>query len=349
MINSIHIKNFQKHKDLKLEFTDGINVITGESDAGKSAVIRALRWVLENRPSGNKFKTKGTAPSTSVNVDLVINDEEITRTKSTSKNEYFFQGETFKAMGSDVPEPIISFTNVSSLNIQRQLDDHFLFQYPDSKVSKMINDVSGMEEVVLALEETNRRVRKSKSEEEFLCELIDEKEKEISKLIKYEKFEDKIDSISSKIKRVGKKEEKVEKLRKLLIQAKKIQEGKIHKNVFKKILGKYQDLLEMYDKLEPKVELSERLIKTVGKYRSLDNEPRIKFGPIDTAVERIKAKKKVIEKKESSLFSLEKKIEAYKNLEENSKDTKEKIKEMEESISIMKKKFKVCPVCNKGW
>ena len=39
MISSVHIKNFQKHKDLSLEFTPGINVITGKSDAGKSADI----------------------------------------------------------------------------------------------------------------------------------------------------------------------------------------------------------------------------------------------------------------------------------------------------------------------
>ena len=159
--------------------------------------------MLENRPSGNKFKSKGTAPSTSVNVDLVINNEEISRTKSTSKNEYFFKGEAYKAMGSDVPEPISDFTNISSLNIQRQFDEHFLFQYPDSKVSKMINDVSGMEEIVLALEETNRRVRKGKSEEEFICELIDEKEKEIQKLTKYEIFESKISRIKKSIKKLS--------------------------------------------------------------------------------------------------------------------------------------------------
>ena len=349
MITSVHIKNFQKHKDLNIEFTDGINVITGESDAGKSAVIRALRWVLENRPSGSKFKTKGTAPSTSVNVDLVLDGEEITRTKSNSKNEYFFKGETFKAMGSDVPEPISSFTNISSLNIQRQFDEHFLFQYPDSKVSKMINDVSGMEEIVLALEETNRRVRKAKGEEEFLCELIDEKEKEIAELSRYEKFQDKISKISSKIKRVGAKEEKFEKLRKLLIQAKKIQEEKIHRNVFNKILSRYNEVVEISYQLIPKINETKRLRKTIDSYRSLDNEPKIKFEPIDKRIKNLMEKKQSIEKKERSSFSLEKKIEAYTVLEENSKETKEKIDKLESSVSTMKNKLKVCPVCNKRW
>lgn len=349
MISSVHIKNFQKHKDLSLEFTPGINVITGKSDAGKSAVIRAIRWVLENRPSGNKFKSKGTAPSTSVNVDLVINNEEISRTKSTSKNEYFFKGETYKAMGSDVPEPISDFTNISSLNIQRQFDEHFLFQYPDSKVSKMINDVSGMEEIVLALEETNRRVRKGKSEEEFICELIDEKEKEIQKLTKYEIFESKIFRIKRSIKKLEKKEYKVEKLRKLLVQAKKIQKEKIHRNILNKIIKGYHNVIEISYQLIPKIESTERLKKAIDRYRILDNEPKINFSKIDSKVSDLVKKKRQLEKKINQEFNLEKKIESYKNLSNRSDELSEEIKELEKSIAILKKKLKVCPTCNKEW
>jgi DNA repair exonuclease SbcCD ATPase subunit len=349
MIESAHIKNFQKHKDLKIEFTEGINVITGESDAGKSAVIRALRWVLENRPSGNKFKTKGTAPSTSVNVEIIIDGEEISRTKSTSKNEYFFQGETFKAMGSEVPEPISNFTNISSLNIQRQFDEHFLFQYPDSKVSKMINDVSGMEEIIHALEETNRRVRKGKSEEEFLCELIDEKEKEINKLSKYEIFESKIKKIKRKIDNICDKEEVVEKLRKLLIQTKKIQEEKIHKNVLNKITEKYFEVVEVSYQLVPKIESTNRLKKSIDRYRSLENEPKIKFVPIDLKIQEIKKSKIKLEKKDKDLFSLKKKIEAYTILNEDSLSVSKKLEDLENKIGDLKKRLKICPVCNKRW
>ncbi len=349
MITSVHIKNFQKHKDLKLEFTNGINVITGESDTGKSAVIRALRWVLENRPSGNKFKTKGTAPSTSVNVDLIIDGEEITRTKSTSKNEYFFQGETFKAMGSDVPESISNFTNISSLNIQRQFDEHFLFQYPDSKVSKMINDVSGMEEIIHALEETNRRVRKAKSEEEFICDLVDEKEKEIQKLSSYEKLESRVLGISSKMKKLESKEEDFEKLRKLLIQAKRVQEEKLHKNVLGKVIKVYQDIVGITYQLVPKINSTKRLGKSIDSYRILSNEPKIKFKPIDGLMSQINKQRKIIEKKERDISSLEKKISTYKNLDESSVETGLNIQELDKAVHSLKKRLKVCPMCNKEW
>lgn len=48
MISKITIRNFQTHKKSELEFTDGVNLIVGSSDNGKSSVIRAFRWLAEN-------------------------------------------------------------------------------------------------------------------------------------------------------------------------------------------------------------------------------------------------------------------------------------------------------------
>ncbi len=349
MISSVSIKNFQKHKNLEIEFVTGINVITGKTDTGKSSIIRALRWVLENRPSGAKFKTKKTAPSTSVNVDLVINDETITRTRSTSKNEYFFQGEAYKAMGSDVPEPIANFTGITPLNIQRQLDDHFLFQYPDSKVSKMINDVSGMEEIMLALEETNRRVRRAKSDEEFICELIDEKEKDIQKLSKLDDVSEEVYAIRKQISRTEKKEMKVERIRKILISAKKIKEAKLHGNILSKVLENYKTVLKISKTLEPKQDRVSRLGKYIDKYRYLENEPIIKFAPIDSRMKQIKELKSLLLKKEDQVYKLESSIKSYKTLDEKYSSNSEELKELSSELSKLKKKLKVCPTCRKEW
>ena len=52
MIHSIKIQNIQSHKDTQLEFNPGINAIVGSSNNGKSAILRALYWVVYNRPLG---------------------------------------------------------------------------------------------------------------------------------------------------------------------------------------------------------------------------------------------------------------------------------------------------------
>ena len=51
-IKKIIIDNFQSHEHTEIEFGPGLNVIVGPSDYGKSAVVRALRWVLYNEPRG---------------------------------------------------------------------------------------------------------------------------------------------------------------------------------------------------------------------------------------------------------------------------------------------------------
>jgi exonuclease SbcC len=52
MITQLNITNFQSHVKSVLKLSPGINVICGPSDSGKSAIIRGLRWVIENQPTG---------------------------------------------------------------------------------------------------------------------------------------------------------------------------------------------------------------------------------------------------------------------------------------------------------
>ena len=42
MIKKLHLKNCQSHKDSLLEFSPRLNVFVGDTDSGKSAIIRGL-------------------------------------------------------------------------------------------------------------------------------------------------------------------------------------------------------------------------------------------------------------------------------------------------------------------
>jgi chromosome segregation ATPase len=48
MLKSLRIINFESHKDTTINFTDGFNVIIGQSDGGKSSIIRAIAAVCYN-------------------------------------------------------------------------------------------------------------------------------------------------------------------------------------------------------------------------------------------------------------------------------------------------------------
>lgn len=52
--------NFQSHADTEIRPAAGFNVIVGESHNGKSAILRGVRWVAENKPSGKSMIRIGT-------------------------------------------------------------------------------------------------------------------------------------------------------------------------------------------------------------------------------------------------------------------------------------------------
>lgn len=68
-IKSVELKNFQSHEDTRVEFSDGFNIILGESRQGKTSIMRAIRWVLENKPTGNAMIRNG-ADSAFVTLEL---------------------------------------------------------------------------------------------------------------------------------------------------------------------------------------------------------------------------------------------------------------------------------------
>ena len=49
MIRYLSIKNFATIENTEIEFNDGLNIITGETGAGKSIVIEAVSLALGSR------------------------------------------------------------------------------------------------------------------------------------------------------------------------------------------------------------------------------------------------------------------------------------------------------------
>lgn len=57
MLKEISIKNFAIIDDIKIEFTEGLNLLTGETGSGKSIIIEALGIVLGGRSSKDIIRT----------------------------------------------------------------------------------------------------------------------------------------------------------------------------------------------------------------------------------------------------------------------------------------------------
>ncbi len=57
MLKELNIKNFAIIDQLRVEFGPGLNVLTGETGAGKSIVVDALGLVLGHRASGDLIRS----------------------------------------------------------------------------------------------------------------------------------------------------------------------------------------------------------------------------------------------------------------------------------------------------
>jgi len=69
MIDAIELKDWEGHKESVLELSDTVTVILGRSHNGKSSIIRAIDWVLNNRPVSTVYFPRGKKkPESSVSI-----------------------------------------------------------------------------------------------------------------------------------------------------------------------------------------------------------------------------------------------------------------------------------------
>lgn len=169
MIRSVHIENFQGHVDSTLEFTDGVNVIVGDTCSGKTSVLRAIKWVVENRPRGTEFITRTKQQGKRkvfppCRVTITTDKGRVARVREKGFNGYIIQkaGEDerrFKEVGATVPEEIRDVLNFDAINTQEQLADFFLMMESPGQISKYVSSLLGLEVVDeaarLAKAETN--------------------------------------------------------------------------------------------------------------------------------------------------------------------------------------------------
>lgn len=152
MFKTLEIRNFQSHKNTKIDFSSGVNVITGSSNSGKTAILRSLNWIINNRPRGTSFIRRGQKKS---EVVLFVGDNTvetgISRHRSDVDNCYSVATEKtsveFEAIGSDVPREVSDIINFSEINIQEQLSPYFLVLDSPGKIALFLNSVTHLDEV----------------------------------------------------------------------------------------------------------------------------------------------------------------------------------------------------------
>jgi len=178
------LHNYRGYDHCVVPFTDGLNVIYGEGDAGKSALEKALRWCLLNEKQGKYVNKKILTPKKNIKsneevyVQVTFNTGEVIRraSDSTTPNMYYIGNVNtpFEEWGdpiknfNDVPEDVFKITNMNSINVGKQFDSHFLLSSKGGDIAKELNKLVNLEIIDSSTSNVNHFVSKVKKEKEAL-------------------------------------------------------------------------------------------------------------------------------------------------------------------------------------
>jgi len=204
LIKSLKLKNFQSHKESQIDFDEGLTVILGQTDQGKSAIIRALKWVLYNEPRGTDFITAG---SKFCQVTLEMEDGSIIiRERDGQRNRYILvqngQEQVFEGFGNSVPLEITRAHGIPKINIDKdatsaanlaeQLEAPFLISESGSNRAKALGRLVGIHIIDAAQRTTLKDIFDAEQRRKLLYKNIENLNNE---LLSYQD----IDAIAKKI------------------------------------------------------------------------------------------------------------------------------------------------------
>jgi len=196
VIKRLRITGFQAHDLLDVTLDPSITTIVGDTDTGKSSIIRALRWLMLNKPRGDGFLRVG---SKRMEVKGKVGDTTVQRKRSSSDNSYAMRADgeqqEYTAFGSDVPDAIRDAFGVTEVNFQLQHDAPYWFSLSPAEVGRQLNKIVDLEVIdnvskrlagrsrrlMAEIDVTNSRLLQAKTQEAELAYIV-EMEKDLGAL-----------------------------------------------------------------------------------------------------------------------------------------------------------------------
>lgn len=187
MILSLDIKNYQSHKNTHIDFCTTTNSLIGDSNSGKTSVLRALSWAITNRPAGDAAVShwarneKGNQTE-DMEVTVTTDQHVITRSKTKLGNFYIVDGKKLEAVGMDVPAEVSQAFNMSDVNIQKQMDAPFLLAETPGNVAKFFNQLVHLDSIDAYLQSVESKKRSTRTELDFRRQQRESTEKQLTTL-----------------------------------------------------------------------------------------------------------------------------------------------------------------------
>ena len=352
MIKTIELHNFQAHKSTSLSLDPGVNVIKGPSHNGKTAIIRALRWALANKPGGETFKSWFAGKKDGVSVAIEFDNGYIIRSKRGTKNSYKLKHNgkealELNAIGRDLPEEVTAISKMTDLNLQSQHDPYFMLQDSAGIALQKLNEIVGLTIIDETLKAANQKNHRLLSELRSTETRIEEIKVEVKEL-------DYLDFAGKVIERITEDSEKLKKVQ---------TEGVALNNLLLSIATAEEEIEECEQVLSLEEEYNEtqmvvRHLRSVQYQRSelisilndaIHYEGKIvEFSHIlqsEAAVQALLETGKKIQKIRSERVSLERTCQSIKNLTKQIFDASETLIQAQTDYEETLVDAGICPTC----
>jgi exonuclease SbcC len=185
LLESLELEDFQRWDRLLIEFGPGVTCLQGPTDAGKTAVLRALRWLVLNLPLGGRFTRHGQSSCRAL---LKLDGRELLRLRGKDDNLYSLDGEDYRAFKADVPPAVSQLLALGEVNFQRQLDAPYFLTLPAPEVSRQLNAVVDLGVIDGTLSAAAARLRETSGAAESLLREVAEASAEVDNLTYVDKL-----------------------------------------------------------------------------------------------------------------------------------------------------------------
>jgi chromosome segregation ATPase len=187
------ITNFQSHKNTKLDFSEGVNVIIGASNCGKSAIIRAIKLVCQNRPTGDRYRSKWGGDT---KIDIIHDNYIVSRIRNNTENKYILTDSEdlieFNAISSGIPKEIEDTLSINEINLQQQLDQPFLLAETPGKIAAFFNKIAGIDIIDKANQKVEKQIRSIKATIDFKSDDLAKAKEQLKSYRQLDKIERKL-------------------------------------------------------------------------------------------------------------------------------------------------------------
>lgn len=199
-IVKVVLENFQSHEYTELELDSGLNIIIGESNNGKTSILRAIMWAIDNQPLGTDFIMAG---KNDCSVRIEYDDGTFIERGRTLKDTGYYkiqyidengklQVAEYRGFTNAIPVEVANVHQMPKVNITKDIETHlnvlsqfdgpFLLTESPLVKASAIGRITGTHVIDSAIKESNKNIQGNKKLIKSYEKELEEKQNELQAL-----------------------------------------------------------------------------------------------------------------------------------------------------------------------